>query len=365
MTFTLKSRKLIWLVSLIGLTIILSAFPAQAQFYDLEVKVADTSGMPGDHNSAISIWMSNYTDVVAGFELLLQLQRPDIMYFQNELTDIVDTLYYICTEGTYPGSCTDSLDVTDSVILDPSWDNYEWIVVNEYQSYIGNHEVAGTLVENWEYVNSQSLDGTGHNLKIVAQANTIAPPYTPGISYPQDGTLPLIRLLADIYNIPDSATGDDRRCVIYIQADNLDNFSFSDEQGNGIGVITDTIIDTSFYDCMAWHSDTCVYWEEQIEGPADSTWCCDTFLSAHLDTSKVKVRSGTLTVLEGMCGDVNCNSLINLLDITYLIQNLYMGGPPPCNMWAADVNSSGNVNLLDITYLIDFLYTGGPAPNCQ
>ncbi|MEW5923108.1 MAG: M4 family metallopeptidase [Candidatus Zixiibacteriota bacterium] len=65
-----------------------------------------------------------------------------------------------------------------------------------------------------------------------------------------------------------------------------------------------------------------------------------------------------------VCGDVNGNETVNILDVTALITYLYKGGPAPDPLDAADVNSSGNVNLLDVTFLISYLYKGGPAPNC-
>jgi WD40 repeat protein len=67
-----------------------------------------------------------------------------------------------------------------------------------------------------------------------------------------------------------------------------------------------------------------------------------------------------------LCGDVNNNGLVNIQDITYLINYLYKGGPVPVPVWkVGDVNNSGVVNIQDITYLISFLYKGGPAPHCQ
>ncbi len=65
-----------------------------------------------------------------------------------------------------------------------------------------------------------------------------------------------------------------------------------------------------------------------------------------------------------MCGDVDGNLSINLLDVTYLISYLYKGGPLPIPVEAGDVNNSNSTNLLDATYLVSFLYKGGPAPTC-
>jgi hypothetical protein len=62
-------------------------------------------------------------------------------------------------------------------------------------------------------------------------------------------------------------------------------------------------------------------------------------------------------------GDVNGNKIVNILDITYLINFVYKSGPAPLNwMMCGDVNRNGAINILDITYLINFVYKGGPAP---
>lgn len=71
----------------------------------------------------------------------------------------------------------------------------------------------------------------------------------------------------------------------------------------------------------------------------------------------------------GECGDVNNSGAVNLLDISYLINYLYKGGPEPdCGTGfvgtCGDVNNSGAVNLLDVTYLSNYLYKGGPEPDC-
>ena len=64
------------------------------------------------------------------------------------------------------------------------------------------------------------------------------------------------------------------------------------------------------------------------------------------------------------CGDPNRDEVINILDITFLINYLYREGPEPDPLDKSDVNNDGTVNLLDITYLINFLYREGPPPDC-
>ncbi len=64
------------------------------------------------------------------------------------------------------------------------------------------------------------------------------------------------------------------------------------------------------------------------------------------------------------CGDVSGDSLVNILDIIYLINFKFKGGPSPVSMNSGDVNSDGIINILDIIYLIDYKFKGGPAPSC-
>ena len=66
-----------------------------------------------------------------------------------------------------------------------------------------------------------------------------------------------------------------------------------------------------------------------------------------------------------VCGDINGNGLVNILDATMLINYLYKGGRAPDRMAGADVNGDAAVNILDVTYLIGRLYKDGPPPVCQ
>lgn len=74
------------------------------------------------------------------------------------------------------------------------------------------------------------------------------------------------------------------------------------------------------------------------------------------------ITAGSVRSQEIVCGDVDGDGLINLMDITYLIKYLYYNGPAPPSPAAADVDVSGQINILDATYLIDFLYMNGPEP---
>lgn len=62
-------------------------------------------------------------------------------------------------------------------------------------------------------------------------------------------------------------------------------------------------------------------------------------------------------------GDANNDSLVNSGDIAFLINYLFVGGPPPCIPEAGDPSADCYINSADIAYLINYLFVvGGPVP---
>ena len=64
------------------------------------------------------------------------------------------------------------------------------------------------------------------------------------------------------------------------------------------------------------------------------------------------------------CGDLDLTGAINILDVVYLINYKYKGGPAPDPLESADVNNDTLVNILDIVYLLNYKYKDGPEPEC-
>jgi len=56
-----------------------------------------------------------------------------------------------------------------------------------------------------------------------------------------------------------------------------------------------------------------------------------------------------------MRGDVNNDGIVNISDVTALIDYLLSGNPEGINMQGADVDESGVINISDVTSLIDML----------
>ncbi len=83
-----------------------------------------------------------------------------------------------------------------------------------------------------------------------------------------------------------------------------------------------------------------------------------------VDTVNTPLDSLYIDLTTFICGDVNGDLAVNILDIVYLIDYKFKGGPAPEIMESADVNNDGSVNILDIVYLIDYKFKGGPEPSC-
>ena len=66
----------------------------------------------------------------------------------------------------------------------------------------------------------------------------------------------------------------------------------------------------------------------------------------------------------GTRGDVDRNGTdADVFDLTYLIDDIFRGGPDSPCILEADINSDGTPsNILDLTFLVDFIFRGGPAP---
>ena len=60
---------------------------------------------------------------------------------------------------------------------------------------------------------------------------------------------------------------------------------------------------------------------------------------------------------EGIAGDVNNDSLINILDIIQTV-NIILGAnlnPTDYELWAADMNQDGNIDILDIVLIVNMI----------
>jgi hypothetical protein len=73
-------------------------------------------------------------------------------------------------------------------------------------------------------------------------------------------------------------------------------------------------------------------------------------------------RPGELIVWWSLPGDANGDSLVDISDVIFLTNYLFVSGPEPCVCEAADCDNSCTINGADLVYLINYLFFNGPAP---
>jgi hypothetical protein len=355
-------------ILLLGLIFIPSS-PALSQSEpELVIAIDSVEAWPGEQNIVLTVSMANYVDTVAEFGLWLILNRPDICEFVTNWDTLYDTTYWRCLEWSGP-DCLDSMDITDSVLSDTGGSiNYDWVIIDSIEAWIGSYDTAGTLLSGWEYISVRSIGDAGNNVLIDAKADLPGGITTPGIE-PQEELTPLIKVYVDAFYIPDEWT--DRKVEIIGQSD-----GFFDPFGNPVppeNIITDTIIDSSCFWCEYWEEPESTFCWSYIEVPCDtegvsidSVWCCDTTLHGYLDTSLVQYINGELRVRLHVCGDLNNDGEVNIFDVVTLISFIYEGYQDeymyPISYW--DIDGNGFINLFDIVHLISFLYLSGPPPIC-
>ncbi len=292
---------------------------------DLAIAVEHVTAMPGKQDVTIPIYLSNCCDSIVAFQLWLVLNRPDIMQFDMTL------------------------------------------------------DTVGTLVSGWPH-SVTSLGGSGYDILITAGD---PPPFLNAIGYPQTGDIPLLRLVADVYDIPDTML--DRSVGIMVVSVPLDHFSFSRPDGSSVGIVVDTVPDTSWFVCVLWSEPNpdsiCLQWEE-VSGPPADSFNVDTIAVARLDTSRVSVSDGSLTVLTPCCngdgargnvdGLTSAGGEIDVSDLTYMVCYIFcpiscLGAcdPPPC-MDEGNIDAitgpGGPIDIADLTYLVAYLFQSGPLP---
>lgn len=87
----------------------------------------------------------------------------------------------------------------------------------------------------------------------------------------------------------------------------------------------------------------------------------------HDTTINVQFSAGLPACCIGNRGDLNNDGTnLNILDLTFIVDRIFRGGPPPVCPKEADVNSDGvSTNILDLTFIVDRIFRGGaPAGPC-
>ncbi|HOP08336.1 MAG TPA: hypothetical protein PLF13_13740 [candidate division Zixibacteria bacterium] len=352
--------------------------PVAAQFTELIIDVGDTNAVSGQLGVRIPVYMSNFTDTVVGFDLWIQMDRPDIAQFALTDVAVVDTNYWQCSVW-YGDSCGDSIlvdDTTywqcldwqeelcvDSVMVpeDSNWDfihtgEWDWYTIDTNVVMGGAIDTAGTLISGWELVSTQSLGAYGFDLKIVGLADLFPPPVTPGI-YVQEGGV-LFYLVLNVFDIPDTLT---ERTVTLRILDTPSNICFTDNLGNCIGIMPEQVVDSNCFVCNAWSGDDCLDWMQTIWYPGGigcDSIAVDTSYVPVVDTMALIIRNGSLSIdVEGIYGDFNDDgSVLDISDLVYLVSYMFAGGPPPFYIWTADCDYNGDIDIADLVCWVTTMF---------
>jgi len=303
--------------SVFGLIFVLTVLtgPVAADTAELPLIVLDVADTTArfDDSGTLDILLSNYYDTVAAFQFQLRLDRPDLVAFDLAA---------------------------------------------------GGFDTAGTLISGFEAITVNDTSGTGALLLFTCIANL---PFdqvnTPGIGPQPGGTV--VRLPYSVAANPDVGAG--LTCNLEV----INPFLFSDQNGNAIGYITETLLDTIYWQCAQWDGDSCLMWEA-VDGyisPYDSVEIYEYYVG-HLDTTIVIAVDGSITLephLSELSCDINADGGYSISDLTCLISYLFGGfNSSACPNLRCDCDASGNdpeqPNISDLTCLVNFLFRGGPTP---
>ncbi len=75
------------------------------------------------------------------------------------------------------------------------------------------------------------------------------------------------------------------------------------------------------------------------------------------------IYGGNITVLPYLAGDANHDGAIDVADVVYLVNYLFLGGSQPDPLESGNANGLGQVDIGDVIYLMNYLFLGGPPPH--
>ncbi len=292
---------------LIALTfVVLTPFVySSAQTPEVVLYVPDTSVSGQTQNALLNIYIDNYHYEIFGFQFVLRSSNPDLLKFDFSH---------------------------------------------------GGFDSTGTLTSGFEYMQAidRAHDQTELWFRCIADVFYV-PGHRSGFQ-PQQGGI-AIRVPVAVFASPQSLL--DPTSLLQIETPT----DFSDPYGYSIGVISDTIFDSTFWQCTNWQGDTCRVYQQLPDGSNgyDSVYV-DTTPYGYLDTTQVILHSGSLTVSFITC-DNDGNGSVDVSDLICMTQFMFEGlTVGDCNPDLCDYDSSGTLDVADLIALVDYMFGNGPPP---
>jgi hypothetical protein len=324
---------------------------------ELIVSVGEIQTPENSDQVSIPIYLDNFSDAVAGFTLVVESDRPDILRFRAGGVDSsFQPTYWACNEFD-EFNCYESTLVIDTSL------GYDFITYEFVGFRDGGYSLAGSLIEDWEFVASRDLDGDSSRVKITALADVIGPPAIPDLD-PQSGGV-LLYLLAETSALPI----DTPLITVGLTISNDPaETGFSDPAGYSLTIYTDTALDSTFWLCDQYDplGIECLSYTKVEEPPYDNV-TTEWFLRASWDSTNALSIDGFATVTYSCCelaGDANHDGKFGIADVLYNIEYVFIAGDSPACFDEADVNADGRISIEDIVYGIRRIFSAGPAPAC-
>jgi len=282
-----------------------------AEIARIFVDLNDTSAVAGD-TAWLRVYMANYVDSIAAFQFQIRLDRPDLVQFDQS----------------------------------------------------AGFDTVGTLASGFETVVVRDTSGNGTLLLVTGIADL---PFIPRIRYPNPPQTGGVLINLPLITNPDPDTLAGLLCNFEVIAP----ITFVDPAANTIGVIVDTIVDTTYWKCDDWQADSCIKWIE-VDGSIYSydSISVDSSLFGYLDTTAVIINRGALLLEPGpalLPCDFTGDSTYAVTDLTCLVSFMFGSfDAGACPGLQCDCDASGNPpgepNIADLTCLVAFLFSGGPPP---
>jgi len=205
-------------------------------------------------------------------------------------------------------------------------------------------QVAPPLNDNWRYLwAARAYDGYEYsdwsdNASFLVNSVNQAPGAFATVSPPDSAGFPIYEMLPAFLwgNSDDPDPDDDIYYTLMIATDAQFNFSF---EIDSLYATEYTLTDSLEFGEEYW-------WKVRAN---------DTY---GLTTVSDNVR----TFKTWKLGDVNADWSPDILDIIYLIDFKFKGGPEPVPLFTGDIDGDCKVDILDIIYLINYKFKAGPEP---
>jgi len=234
-----------------------------------------------------------------------------------------DTLkMYVAEVEDYPGALVEipisiqlAADSLDGFLIsmalsrdDIAYFEVDTVVVGDDTSFVCQFDTAGCLASGWEHVQARSTAGIGLDLRL-SGISDVGSGLVPGIPSYSSGQL--VKIYARIRpDVPDTLS--DRTVVL-----NIHQMTSNYSNENGVTI------------------------------------------------SPVLNFNGSVTVLQGTKGDVNCDGLVNPTDAVYLVNYVYKNWHLLCSDVLGDMNCDDNLNPVDVVLLINHVYKNWAIPPCD